>query len=70
MGESEGYSRVERTERLIDLTLGITLYTTPVIYLYLERLARWEWRSQLLSEPVEVRDAAQPGAVPGRQVAE
>jgi hydrophobe/amphiphile efflux-1 (HAE1) family protein len=44
----------------------ITLYTTPVIYLYLERLAQWMGRSQPRSRLAEALDPAHPEAVAGQ----
>jgi multidrug efflux pump len=42
----------------------ITLYTTPVVYLYLDRLARWVRRGRA---PADVREEAPPalGEAPG-----
>jgi hydrophobe/amphiphile efflux-1 (HAE1) family protein len=48
----------------------LTLYTTPVIYLYLERLARWLGRSQTRSRLAEALDPPQPVAVASRHGAE
>ena len=48
----------------------LTLYTTPVIYLYLERLARWLGREQRRSRLAEALDAPRPGVVASRPGAE
>jgi multidrug efflux pump subunit AcrB len=48
----------------------LTLYTTPVIYLYLERLARWLGGRQRRSRLAEALDAPEPAVVTGRQGAE
>jgi len=48
----------------------LTLYTTPVIYLYLERLARWLGRGQRRSRLAEALDGPSPGAVASRPGAE
>jgi multidrug efflux pump len=49
----------------------LTLYTTPVIYLYLERLSRWLGRSsQRRSRLAEALDAPRPHAVASRHGAE
>jgi hydrophobe/amphiphile efflux-1 (HAE1) family protein len=48
----------------------LTLYTTPVIYLYLERLAPWQGRSEIRSGLAEMLDPARPDAAPSRQAAE
>ena len=42
----------------------ITLYTTPVVYLYLDRLGRWVRRGRPLVEATEVISPA-PGEQPG-----
>jgi predicted RND superfamily exporter protein len=47
----------------------LTLYTTPVIYLYLERLARWLGREQRRSRLAEALDAPHPGMVANRDAA-
>ena len=47
----------------------LTLYTTPVIYLYFERLLTWLGRSQPQSRPTEEADTAQD-AVAGRPAAQ
>jgi multidrug efflux pump len=44
----------------------LTLYTTPIIYLYLERLTRWERSSQATSQDPE----APTGAIATRNAAE
>jgi len=48
----------------------LTLYTTPVIYLYLERLARWLGQSQGRSRLAEALDAPEPDALPSHHGAE
>jgi hydrophobe/amphiphile efflux-1 (HAE1) family protein len=48
----------------------LTLYTTPVIYLYLERLAQWRGKSARRSRLAEALDAPAPGAVPSPHAAE
>jgi multidrug efflux pump subunit AcrB len=48
----------------------LTLYTTPVIYLYLERLARWLGGEQRRSRLAEALDAPHPGIVTSRDAAE
>ena len=48
----------------------LTLYTTPVIYLYLERLARWLGREQRRSRLAEALEAPRPGVVASRHGAE
>jgi hypothetical protein len=48
----------------------LTLYTTPVIYLYLERLARWLGGEQRRSRLAEALDAPHPGIVASRDAAE
>ena len=48
----------------------LTLYTTPVIYLYLERLARWLGQGERRSRLAEALDAPRPGAVASRHGAE
>jgi len=47
----------------------LTLYTTPVVYLYLERLARWKGPAAG-TETLQALDAVPPGKVASRQVAE
>ncbi|HUH84194.1 MAG TPA: efflux RND transporter permease subunit, partial [Stellaceae bacterium] len=48
----------------------LTLYTTPVIYLYLERLARWLGQTQRRSRLAQALDAPEPDAVASRHGAE
>jgi multidrug efflux pump subunit AcrB len=48
----------------------LTLYTTPVIYLYLERLGRWLGGSPRRSRLAEALDPAETVAVASRQGAE
>jgi hypothetical protein len=48
----------------------LTLYTTPVIYLYLDRLARWLGSEPHLPRLAEVLDAPEPEAVASPQAAE
>jgi hydrophobe/amphiphile efflux-1 (HAE1) family protein len=48
----------------------LTLYTTPVIYLYLERLAHWLGGRPRRSRLAEALDAPEPVVVAGRQGAE
>jgi hydrophobe/amphiphile efflux-1 (HAE1) family protein len=48
----------------------LTLYTTPVVYLYLERLARWLGGTQRRSRLAEVLDAPRPGMAESRHGAE
>ena len=48
----------------------LTLYTTPVIYLYMERVARWLGSSQRRSRLAEALDAPEPVPAAGRQGAE
>jgi len=46
----------------------LTLYTTPVIYLYLERFARWVGRPYRPSRVQEaLSDAPRPALAEGRQ---
>jgi multidrug efflux pump subunit AcrB len=49
----------------------LTLYTTPIIYLYLERLARWVGRPYRPSRVAEaLSDRARPALAEGRHGAE
>jgi multidrug efflux pump subunit AcrB len=48
----------------------LTLYTTPVIYLYLERLARWAGGTQRRSRLAEALDAPHPDVVASPDAAE
>jgi multidrug efflux pump len=48
----------------------LTLYTTPVIYLYLDRLARWGGLSRSPSRLAEALAGGEPGAVASQQAAE
>jgi hydrophobe/amphiphile efflux-1 (HAE1) family protein len=48
----------------------LTLYTTPVIYLYLDRLARWGGLSRSPSRLAEALAGSEAGAVAGQQAAE
>ena len=48
----------------------LTLYTTPVVYLYLERLSRWLGRGQRRSRLAEALDGPEPGVVASRHGAE
>jgi multidrug efflux pump subunit AcrB len=48
----------------------LTLYTTPVIYLYLERLARWRGRGPAPSRLAQALEAAEPSEAATRQAAE
>jgi hypothetical protein len=48
----------------------LTLYTTPVIYLYLERLASWRGKQARRSRLAEALDAPAPGAVASPHPAE
>jgi hypothetical protein len=53
------------------LSQWLTLYTTPVIYLYLERLARWLGRPYRPSRVQEaLTDAPRPALAEGRHGAE
>src|SRR6202045_2273264 len=42
----------------------LTLYTTPVIYLYLERLVRWQGGAARRSRPAEALEAREPVVAP------
>jgi hypothetical protein len=44
------------------LSQMLTLYTTPVIYLYMDRLSRWLTRGRAAKPAAEAGHA--PGAVP------
>ena len=48
----------------------LTLYTTPVIYLYMERLAQWRGRSATRSRLAEALDPPAPEVVPSPHAAE
>ena len=48
----------------------LTLYTTPVIYLYMERLAQWRGKSATRSRLAEALDAPSPDAVASPHAAE
>jgi hydrophobe/amphiphile efflux-1 (HAE1) family protein len=48
----------------------LTLYTTPVIYLYMERLAQWRGQSATRSRLAEALDPPTPGAVASPHAAE
>jgi hydrophobe/amphiphile efflux-1 (HAE1) family protein len=48
----------------------LTLYTTPVIYLYMERLAQWRGKSATRSRLAEALDAPSPDAVARPHAAE
>ncbi len=48
----------------------LTLYTTPVIYLYLERLSRWLGSSQRVSHMAEALSELPPGALEEQSGAE
>ena len=48
----------------------LTLYTTPVVYLYLERLSRWLGRSSRPSRIAEAVGQPQPGFAEDHQAAE
>ena len=47
----------------------LTLYTTPVVYLYLDRLQVWLRRGRRRAEPSRGRDAAPGGGGMGRRAA-